>query len=202
MRVVPTAELEKRVLQQMGGADVGKALTGQSLASTIVKKAGSCFSQSKCTHVCYEYQECVANFCRDECKDQKECNDICYSEASELFHAFSPQVHHPLNFANTTMLVAATPDQLIREMKQDPLMEHMNNVGQLATSIVQKSQDCFDLSSANMSATSIKSACTTFAVTNANTRRTAWTCATPKEANCSIAFLLRSAIPYPWPTLL
>merc|ERR1719262_912397 len=101
----------------MGGADVGKALTGQSLASTIVKKSNMCFGQSKCTHVCYEYQECVANFCRDECKTQKECMDICYSEASELFHEFSPQLWRPLNFANATMLVAAAPDQLVREMQ-------------------------------------------------------------------------------------
>jgi len=146
VRVAPGAELEKRVLQSMGGADVGKQLTGSSLASTIVQKSNACFSQSKCTYVCYEYQECVANFCRAECKDQKECNDICYSEASELFHDFSPQVHRPLNFANSSMLVAATPEQLVQEMKQDPLMEHMNNVGQLATSIVSKSQECFTMS--------------------------------------------------------
>jgi len=145
MRVAPTAELEKRVLQDMGGADVGKALTGQSLATTIVKKASLCFTQSKCTNVCYEYQECVADFCRGECKDQKTCMDICYGEASELFHAFSPQVHHPLNFANTTLFVAATPDQLVQETTKDPVMKHMNN-GKLAKSIVNKAQQCFDQS--------------------------------------------------------
>jgi len=161
MRVLPTAELERKVIQHMGGADVGKQLTGSSLASSIVRKSSSCFAQSKCTHVCYEYQECVADFCRNECKSQKDCMDICYSEASEMFHEFSPQVHHPLNFANATMLVAATPDQLIHEMKQDPLMEHMNNffqnrtfpgyhqqdeAGQLAAAIVSKSQECFSMS--------------------------------------------------------
>jgi len=146
VRVAPKADLTNKVLQNMGGADVGKQLTGTSLASTIVEKASMCFQQSKCTNVCYEYQECVADFCRAECKTQKECNDICYSQASELFHEFSPKVHHPLNFANASMLIAATPDQLIREMKQDPLMEHMNNVGQLASSIVSKSQECFTMS--------------------------------------------------------
>jgi hypothetical protein len=146
MRIVPNEQLTKKVMQHMGGADVGKQVTGSSLASVIVQRSGMCFDQAKCVHVCYEYQECVADFCMSTCKEQKECNDLCYSEASELFHDFAPQAHHPLNFANMSMLIVATPDQLVQEMKQDPLMEHMSNVGQLATSIVSKSQSCFDKS--------------------------------------------------------
>lgn len=149
MRVVPTGELEKRVLQDIGGADMGKQLTGSSLAATIVQKSNGCFMQSQCKHVCYEYQECVANFCRDECKDQKECMDVCYSEASELFYEFSPQTRHPINFVNATLFVAASPDQLVREMKQDPLMEHVSNADQLASKIVTKSQECFTFSKCN-----------------------------------------------------
>jgi hypothetical protein len=95
------------------------------LATSIVSKSEECFSLSKCSHVCYEYQECVHNFCSKECKDQKDCREVCYTQASELFHRFSPEVRYPIAFANGTAKAAsflqskAPEDDLAKEMTHD-----------------------------------------------------------------------------------